>query len=224
MPYLFDSYDQAGEMLNGTLGSEMVKGMETAGIQCLAWSLNGFYQISTFYNQPLRQEVPQNFKVVSSNSGRNIEALNAIGFSAVPLKIEGNWLNVSQYQFDGYDNIPLDTYYNGWDLRQRYLFITNHILSTGMYAVSSRFWDTLPKEHKDLVSKAAKAAAEYEIELYKTEEKDVFEFIKGKGIIIARPDLTHFKNAASLKYKDWIENGSELKRIFELYMKEKESI
>lgn len=215
-PYMFDNYDQAKTLLNGELGVKVTEGIEALGIRSLAWSLNGFRQISiSTYEDPLTNNEQQPKLKLATNSSRpNIDTLKIMGFDVVSLGVEDTTMILKQRLADGHDNPPLLSYYNGWYEGQRTITITNHVISPAMYMISTKFWNTLPDEYKKLITKAAKESADYEIELLKKAEKDLFDTLKNKGLDVQYPDLTSYKKAVYPLYKEYTNSSAELENIF----------
>ncbi|MDK2934036.1 MAG: TRAP-type transport system periplasmic protein [Clostridiales bacterium] len=223
-PYIFDSYDQAKAILNGEVGDKITKGIDALGMHSLAWSLNGFRQISTYEKFKTDHGQTDKLKLATIFSKPNIDTLKVMGFDVLPLDMNEMSIVLKQQVIDGHDNPPLLSYYNGWNEKQKEITITNHIISPAMYMISSKFWDTLSEEYKELIWKASRESADYEIELLKEVEKEIFNTLKDKGVEIVYPKLDAYKDAVYPLYEGWIANNSEIKSIFDEVLNEKMKI
>ncbi|WHH59071.1 TRAP transporter substrate-binding protein [Petroclostridium sp. X23] len=222
-PYLFSSYDEAKRILNSDIGNKATEGLDALGVYSLAWSLNGFRQISTYDKSSKELESQGNNKIATTFSTENAEALKVIGFDAVPTHVEEMSITLKQKAVDGHDNPPLLSYYNGWYETQKYIFITNHIISPTMYLVGEKFWTSLPEEYKVLIKNASKETADYETELLKDAEKDIFNTLKSKGVEMEYPDIAAYKEEIMPLYDKWASNNT-MRDLLDEIISEKEKL
>lgn len=218
-PYLFDDYDQVKRVLNGNVGNQITQGMDLLGIYSLTWSLNGFRQVATYEKRI--QNNQKKLKLATSFDRINIETLKVMGFDVLPVNINETTMFLKQKIVDGHDNQPLLSYYNGWYENQKNIYITNHIINASMYMVSSKFWNELSNEYKELIKKAAKLSSDYEIELLKRTEQDIFDTLENKGVNIEYLEIYPDKKDIQSIYSQWLNNDHDLIDIFNEIQDEK---
>ncbi|WHH59080.1 TRAP transporter substrate-binding protein [Petroclostridium sp. X23] len=212
-PYIFDSYEQAMNVLNGEFGNKIIEGMDALGVRCLAWTLNGFRQISISQKDIPNKGYLRKPLLATAFSGINLDTLKAMQFDALSLDVQDTAMALRQNVVDGHDSPPLLSYNNGWYNNQKKIIVTNHIISPTMYLISDKFWRSLSKEHRELIEKAAKESAAYEVKLLRKAEEDIFKALEQKGIEIEYPDITVYKRTVSPLYNEWLNNNDELKKL-----------
>jgi len=223
-PYIFDNYEQVKALLNGEVGDKITEGLEDLGAYSLGWSLNGFRQISVNKTSINPFEKEKKLKLATSFFEPGIETLRALGFDVFPVSINQTQMALKQNMVDGQDNPPLLSYYNGWYESQTNILMTNHIISSDMYLVSKDFWEDLSEEHKELLKYASRESINYEIELLKQVEQDIFDTLEENGVKLEYPDISSYKEMLQPYYIKWINNDVELKEVYEFIQEEKMKI
>lgn len=87
--------------------------------------------------------------------------------------------------------------------------LTNHLTSYNMFAVSTRFWDSLNEEQRDVVSEAAQAGYAFSTRnRYRAEAKALAQ-LRELGMKVTTPDIEAFRKHVFAAYtgadfaKDW---------------------
>ncbi len=198
LPYVFRNYEHVQKTLYSPIGDEFVAEYQKAGIRVLAWMANGFRVISNSKRQinslkdipGMRLRMPEN-KVY-------VETGKALGFNVVTMGMPEVFNALKQGVMDGQEN-PFSTLWaSGWWEVQKYVTVSYHLFSYNGVSINDKLFQGMPKEYQDVITKAARAAADYEFKLLQDDEKDVIKKLQEKGLQIAYPDLKPFEEATKV--------------------------
>ncbi len=79
---------------------------------------------------------------------------------------------------------------------QKYLSMTGHLVQTGALTINKPFFESLSKEHQDIVLQAGKEASAWGSEQILTGEQSLIEELKKKGMEVVIPDAEAFREKA----------------------------
>lgn len=222
-PYIFDDLDKGFKLLNSEVGAEITDGMIKDGIRPLAWDVNGVRAVSNS-KKPINTIADcKDIKLRVPQSPQFIETAKALGFSAVTMPISEVFTALQQKVVDGQENPPTTVLTSGWAEVQKYIALTNHIISYNMISINEKFYQSLTDDQKKIVEKAAKALAEKELELYKKAAAADIETLKSKGIQFTSPDLKPFREACVAAHENMLKNKPQIKGTYDkIIAKQKE--
>lgn len=220
-PYLFKDYSQAYRILNGTLGTEIAKDVNIKGMSSIAWTLNGFDQI-VILNKPLDNRNSNKLKLATINFNFGVDFLESLGYEVRLVTMNNMTLLLNQGIVDGHDTTPLISYYNGWYENNNKILITKHSTNSDMYLISNKFLETLSSEYEELIRRAAKESAKYEVQLLEEMEDALFDDLKQKGVDIIYPDISKYRQSANEYKLNWLDENNELISLLDKYNKETE--
>ncbi|TZE82773.1 TRAP transporter substrate-binding protein [Calorimonas adulescens] len=214
--YLFDSYEHAIKVLkNEEIMNKVTEGMTEMGTRPLAYSVNGFRVVSNSKHPINAIDDTKDIKLRVPQNQIFIDSLSALGFSTVTMPMTELFTALQQKTVDGQENPAVTLYTSGWYEVQPYLAITNHIFGPNIYVINEKFWQSLTPEQQQIISDAAKASADYEINLFLEQEKDILKTLNEKGIEITYPDLEPFREASQPVYEKWYKQYPDIKPIVE---------
>jgi len=194
LPYILPNIAALRKVTEGPLGGKLFKLLEPKGITGLAYWDNGFKQMSA--NKKLI--TPDDYKglkfrIQSSKvlqaQFRALDALpQVMAFSEVYQALQTGVV-------DGQENTWSNIYTQKMHEVQKYITETNHGYIGYAVIVNKKFWDGLPADIRDQLSKAMKEATDYNNAQSQKENEDALADIKksGKSEIIT---LTADQNAA----------------------------
>ena len=164
-PYLFPSFEKAYQVLDGKVGQMVSDSLEKKGFHVLAYLENdyrGFSNNSKPIHHPsdlagLKLRVPESPVFVawmkSINANPTIMPYNEV-YSALQTGV-----------VDGQDNGILLSYTHKVFEVQKYYSLTNHIYCPSPLMISTRVWNELPDDLKDVMTKAAVEVRDYQRKL-----------------------------------------------------------
>ena len=84
-PFLFNDSEQAQEILDGEIGTEIATGMEDIGFKVLGFPENGFRQLSTAHSEVHTPADLKGLKIRVMESEVHIETWKALGSNPTPM-------------------------------------------------------------------------------------------------------------------------------------------
>ena len=205
LPYILPDLKTLRKVTEGPLGTKLLKLLDAKGITGLAYWDNGFKQMSA--NKKL--VTPADYQGVKFRiqSSRVLQA-QFKALSALPqvMAFSEVYQALQTGVVDGQENTWSNIYTQKMHEVQKYITETNHGYIGYVVIVNKKFWDDLPADIRDPLTKAMKEATEFGNAQSQKENDDALAEIKksGKSEIIK---LTAEQNEAMRKamepvYKD----------------------
>jgi C4-dicarboxylate-binding protein DctP len=205
LPYILPDLKTLRKVTEGPLGAKLLKLLDTKGITGLAYWDNGFKQMSA--NKKL--VTPGDYQGVKFRiqSSRVLQAqFKALGSLPQVMAFSEVYQALQAGVVDGQENTWSNIYTQKMHEVQKYITETNHGYIGYVVIVNKKFWDGLPGDVRDQLSKAMKEATDFNNTQSQKENQDALAEIQksGKSEIIK---LTPEQDAAMRKamepvYKD----------------------
>lgn len=205
LPYILPELKTLRKVTEGPLGARLLKQLEPKGITGLAYWDNGFKQMSA--NKKL--VTPADYQGVKFRiqSSRVLQAqFKALSSLPQVMAFSEVYQALQTGVVDGQENTWSNIYTQKMHEVQKYITETNHGYIGYVVIVNKKFWDDLPADIRDQLSKAMKEATDFNNAQSQKENDDALAEIKksGKSEIIK---LTPEQDAAMRKamepvYKD----------------------
>ena len=202
-PFLFEDNEQADKILDGPLGAEILKNLESSGFKGLAFSENGFRNLT---NSKAPVKGPGDIKglkvrVMASTIHKAI--WSALGANPTPMPWP-IYTELEQGVIDGQENpLWVMEVYKFYEI-QKYLSLTRHVYSYHIDVASLKWWKTLNKTNQDMIQQAMYEAAVYQRKENRTKNAARLQLLKDKGMqVVDNPDVDAFRaKVANLKDMD----------------------
>ena len=205
LPYILPDLKTLRKVTDGPLGTRLLKLLDAKGITGLAYWDNGFKQMSA--NKKL--VTPADYQGVKFRiqSSRVLQAqFKALSSLPQVMAFSEVYQALQTGVVDGQENTWSNIYTQKMHEVQKYITETNHGYIGYVVIVNKKFWDDLPADIRDQLTKAMKEATEFGNAQSQKENDDALAEIKksGKSEIIK---LTPEQNEAMRKamepvYKD----------------------
>ena len=205
LPYILPDLKTLRKVTEGPLGAKLLKLLDAKGITGLAYWDNGFKQMSA--NKKL--VTPADYQGVKFRiqSSRVLQAqFKALSSLPQVMAFSEVYQALQTGVVDGQENTWSNIYTQKMHEVQKYITETNHGYIGYVVIVNKKFWDDLPADIRDQLSKAMKEATAFSNAQSQKENDDALAEIKksGKSEIIK---LTAEQNEAMRKamepvYKD----------------------
>ncbi|MDE2602155.1 MAG: TRAP transporter substrate-binding protein [Bradyrhizobium sp.] len=197
LPYILPDRKALRKVTDGPLGTKLLKLLDSKGMTGLAYWDNGFKQMSA--NKKLID--PSDYKGLKFRiqSSKVLEAqFRALGAIPQVMAFSDVYQALQTGVVDGQENTWSNIYTQKMHEVQKYITVTNHGYIGYVVVVNKKFWDDLPADIRDELSKAMKEATEYGNGASAQENDEALEAIKksGKSEIIT---LTHDQDEAMRK-------------------------
>ncbi|MBR0869367.1 TRAP transporter substrate-binding protein [Bradyrhizobium tropiciagri] len=205
LPYILPDLASLRKVTDGPVGAKLLKLLDSKGMTGLAYWDNGFKQMTA--NKKL--VAPSDYKGLKFRiqSSKVLEAqFRALGSIPQVMAFSDVYQALQTGVVDGQENTWSNIYTQKMHEVQKYATVTNHGYIGYIVIVNKKFWDGLPADIREQLSKAMKEATEYGNSQSAKENDEALEQIKksGKTEIIT---LTHDQDEAMRKamlpiYKD----------------------
>jgi len=204
LPFLFDSIDKVGKLLDGPIGDELAKDLPSKGIRLLAFWDNGLRQVTNNKRAIEKPEDLKGLKIRTPENKMTLSIFKTLGANPAPLAFPELYLALSQGVFDGQENPVVNIHASKFWEVQKYLSITNHKYESCPLIISEKTWQKLPPDIQKVMKEGAvKFAAEHR-RLDQEMEGQMLKELQEKGMQINRPDLGPFRQATKSVYDEWV--------------------
>jgi TRAP-type transport system periplasmic protein len=203
-PYLFKDHEQAFALLSGKLGEEINAQLESRGLRALAWGHNGA-RVYTNSVHPINTPADlAGLKVRSPQSPVNLGVTKALGGIPIAMPYGEVYTALQQKTIDGQENAVINIYPARLYEVQKYMTMTNHLLSFTVLLVNDNLYKGWPDDQKKAVTEAAQEAMDFQRQAaIRMSEEQAVEMEK-KGVAVNKPDLAPFREAVLPIHKDFI--------------------
>ncbi len=199
-PFLFKDNAQADEILDGPLGMEILKSLETTGFKGLCFSENGFRNLTNNKNAVKTPDDIKGLKIRVMASPLHKTIWQSLGANPTPMPWP-IYTELEQGVIDGQENpLWVMEVYKFYEI-QKYMTMTRHVYSPHIDVASLKWWNTLDADTKKLLAKTMHDAALFQRADNRAKDSDRLKLLKEKGMEIEfSPDVNAFRaKVADLK-------------------------
>lgn len=210
LPYLFDSYEEAWEVLDGEIGREVADYYKQFNLNILSYFENGFRQITA--NRDINSpEDLKGLKIRTPEFPISIRTFNSMGANPTPMGFSELYTALQQGTVDAQENPVANAYTNRFEEVQDYMIMTNHQYMAQHLHISNAFYESLPKDLQVILTEAAQEGAQYHRQLLRQNEQKMIDELKSKGMTIHDVDMEPFRAKVGPVY-EWFASihGDEL--------------
>ena len=180
LPYLIPDRAVLRRVLDGEVGSRMMKLLEPKGLVGLGFWDNGFKQMSA--NRPLH--LPADFKglKVRIKSSKVLDAqMRALGALPQVLSFSEVYQALQTGVVDGAENSLPNLVTQRFYEVQKYLALSNHGYDGYVVIANKKFWDGLPPDIRAILDKAMQETSAFENAQSLIENEEAIQKIKATG-------------------------------------------
>jgi len=180
LPYILPDLKTLRKVTDGPLGGRLLKLLDSKGMTGLAYWDNGFKQMSA--NKKLI--APADYKGLKFRiqSSKVLEAqFRTLGAIPQVMAFSDVYQALQTGVVDGQENTWSNIYTQKMHEVQKYITTTNHGYIGYVVVVNKKFWDGLPADIRDELSKAMKESTEFGNGQSARENDDALEAIKKTG-------------------------------------------
>jgi tripartite ATP-independent transporter DctP family solute receptor len=215
LPYLFADMDEAVDILTGSVGEEMLVGLEENRLVGLGYQFSGDRNL---YNtkKPIRTlEDLKGMKIRVQESELWIDLMKELGASPTPVAFSEVYSALQSGVVDGAENIMSSYFSTNHFEVAGYYTLNRHTQGVEVLLISKKVWDELSAEDQEILKEAANASMQVQIEAQKQYDLDAeSKVVEGGAEIIelSPEEFEKFQEAGKKvyekygeKYKDWLE-------------------
>ena len=202
-PFLFKDNAQADEILDGPLGTKILKSLESSGFKGLCFSENGFRNLTNNKRAVKSPDDIKGLKIRVMASAIHKAIWQALGANPTPMPWP-IYTELEQGVIDGQENpLWVMEVYKFYEI-QKYMTLSRHVYSYHIDVASLKWWEKLDSKTQDMIQKAMYEAAVFQREDNRSKNAARLTFLKEKGMQVEEnPDIDAFRTkVAGLKDMD----------------------
>jgi TRAP-type transport system periplasmic protein len=194
MPFLFSSYEATDKVLDGPIGTDLLKRFDKAGLVGMHFLDNGFRNLTNSKHAVKGPDDVKGMKIRTMESPTHLAIWRDIGANPTPMA----WPITTQLQqgvLDGQENpISVISAAKLNEAGQKYLTLTRHVYSALVFVGSKAFMDKLPAADRKVFMDAAKTASLAGRRFVRDSEAQQLAALKAGGMqVVENPDLAAFR-------------------------------
>jgi C4-dicarboxylate-binding protein DctP len=205
LPYILPDLKTLRKVTDGPLGARLLKLLDSKGMTGLAYWDNGFKQMSA--NKKLLE--PSDYKGLKFRiqSSKVLEAqFRTLGSIPQVMAFSDVYQALQTGVVDGQENTWSNIYTQKMHEVQKYMTNTNHGYIGYVVVVNKKFWDGLPADIREQLTKAMKEATEFGNNASAKDNDDALDLVKKSGkseILALTPEQDEAMRKAMMPvYKD----------------------
>jgi tripartite ATP-independent transporter DctP family solute receptor len=202
-PFLFEDNAQADKILDGPLGAEILKSLESSKFKGLCFSENGFRNLTNNKRPVTTPDDIKGLKIRVMSSTIHQAIWQALGANPTPMPWP-IYTELEQGVIDGQENpLWVMEVYKFYEI-QKYMTLSRHVYSYHIDVASLDWWNSLAKADQDLIQKTIYEAAVFQRQDNRSKDAARLAMLKEKGMqVVENPDLEAFRaKVAGLKDMD----------------------
>jgi TRAP-type transport system periplasmic protein len=185
LPFLFADRQKAYEVLDGPIGQELLdKDLPKAGFVGLCYLENGFRNLTNSRREIVTLDEMKGIKIRTMDNKLHVDLWSTLGVNPTPMDITQVYSAMEQRVIDGQENPVNIIQANKYNEVQKYMTLTGHVYSAQIFMVSKIWFDKLSDKEKQVVKAAAVETRDYQRKIAQQMEKDGFDYLKSKGMMI----------------------------------------
>ncbi len=196
-PFLFKDSDQADRILDGPLGAEILKSLESSGFKGLCFSENGFRNL-TNSKRPVKSPGDiKGLKIRVMASALHKAIWQNLGANPTPMPWP-IYTELEQGVIDGQENpLWVMEVYKFYEI-QKYMTLTRHVYSPHIDIASLKWWNTLDEKTRRLIQQTIYEAAVYQRQDNRSRDAQRLKFLADNGMVVEEnPDIDAFRTKVS---------------------------
>lgn len=171
IPWAFDSYKQARQVIDTTGGEYYKKILAGRGLTFLGSTHNGFRQISNSKRPVKTPDDVQGLKIRVPGGEVYIKFFKELGADPVAMSWSETFTAIQQKTIDGQENgFSVTNSAKMYEI-QKYMTVWNYTYENYLFVASSDFFDSLQPQTQQLIRETAREACEWGRDLVEEEQE-----------------------------------------------------
>lgn len=186
IPFLFESAEQAVEIMNGPVGEALKEKAEEYGIYVFNFTEFGFRHLS---NSKVDVHTPadcEGLKIRTMDNAIHLATWRNLGANPTPMSVSEVFTAIQQGTIDGQENVLSGAYgYKIYEVNKHFT-LTGHVFSPLAYAFNAEIFDSYDAEDQALIKEYLSKAADRSVELNKTNQENLIASMESEGVTVTR--------------------------------------
>ena len=203
LPFLFRDKDHAYKVLDGPIGQDLLKKFDAVGIHGLAYWEAGFRHI-------INSKVPVNspkdltgLKIRVMENKVHLASFKAMGANPTPMAWGEVFSALQQGVLEGMEGPIALVYTSKLYEVQKYMSLTGHFYSPGLWFISMKTWAKLPDDIKKVFVDTSIEMTAFERGVMAEQEDKQIAMLKSYGMQVIVPDKKAFQDATKPVYEQF---------------------
>lgn len=215
LPFLFRSVDHMHKVMDGPIGEQILKSLESQGFVGLAFYDSGARSFYTVKKPVKALEDLKGMKIRVQQSDLFVGMIKALGANPTPMPYGEVYTALKTGVVDAAENNwPSFESSRHFEVA-KFFTLSEHSMSPELFVMSKKVWDGLPADDQKIIKQAAKDSVPKMRELWQAREKESEATVRKAGVeIITLADKKPFIDAMKPVYGSFA-NKPELKKMIE---------
>ncbi|MCM3716122.1 TRAP transporter substrate-binding protein [Alkalihalobacillus oceani] len=194
LPFLFKDRETAYNVLDGTVGQEMLDRLENIGMKGLGYWENGYRNLTNSKLPVRTPEDVEGLKIRTMENNMHLETWKLLGANPTPMAWADVYVSLQQGALDGQEN-PLSIIYDQkvYEVND-YVTLTGHVYSPFVVLFNKQFYDGLSPDLQAAIETAMEEAKQANRQLVLEEEDEIKASLAETGMEVI--ELTAEEKAA----------------------------
>lgn len=184
LPFLFKDNQTAYNVLDGEIGDKLLDQLSEQGVIGMNFWENGYRYLTTSAKEVKSPDDLKGLKIRTMESPIHLDMWTELGAQPTPMAFPELFSALQQGIVDGQENPYVVSATNRFYEVQKYLTVTQHVYGANIFLISSKFWDTLTDEEKEIITRAGEEAKEYQRVVEQEQSGEFLNLLKEKGMKI----------------------------------------
>ncbi len=212
LPFLFNTPEEADKIVDGPIGTKLLKGIEDKGLVGLGYWELGFRNVTNSRRPITKIEDFKGLKLRVLQSPLFIDLFNTLGANAVPMPFPELYAALEQKVVDGQEN-PYPTIV-GAKLNevQKFVSATKHIYNAQSLLISKKTWDAMSADERKIIEAAATEARDFQRKNSRDSQDGALETLKKGGMTaneLAPAEMTRIREAVKPVVEKFAKDSGE---------------
>lgn len=194
LPFVFESVDQAMEVLNGDFGQQLFDAFDNVGVVPLSWGVGGFRNLTTASKPVSTPDDLKGMKIRCLENNTYMNTYSALGANPTPMAWSETIPGLQQKTVEGLDASISVLYTSGFADICDYLSLTNQFFAAILICISETEWNKLNEQQQTWLREAATEACALQADFQVQADEDNLAKMEEAGMTIIRDvDYDAFK-------------------------------
>ncbi|WP_342513596.1 TRAP transporter substrate-binding protein [Sporosarcina sp. FSL K6-1522] len=214
VPYLFDSFDQANEVLSGDVGKKYLDMLEDHQLVGLGWLTA--MERNVFSTKEIKTvEDMKGLKLRVMQAPGYVDTYNAFGSQPTPMAYSEVYMALQQGVVNGGDISPDQFMNDRFNEVAKYYNLTKSHYLPALLVMSQKQWNDLSDNQQQILQEAADAGLKKGIEFYGQAYEESLKKAEEDGVKIVETDLSGFKEKAEKTHESLIKSIPDGKALYD---------
>lgn len=203
LPFIFKDTESARNILDGSIGQELLDTLQDQGILGLCYFENGFRSVTNNKMPITKPEDLKGLKIRTMESPIHMASFEVMGADPTPMAFGELFTALQQGTIDGQENplaiVDTSKFYEV----QKYLSLTEHFYAPAPLLISKDFFEGLDADLQEAIKEAAIEARDYERGLLDEMNQRLLGELEQRGMKINEVDKQPFIDAVQPVYQEF---------------------